>query len=628
VNEGQRAANTGGESRAPAWVAALFFLLFEGACASSPRGESPRTASGGPNVIVVMSDDQGFGDLSGHANPVLETPHLDRLAAQSARLREFYVHPVCTPTRAALMTGRHPQRTHAFDTYVGRAMLEPEEVTIAEVLNEAGWRTAIFGKWHLGDCAPMRPQDQGFERVLVHKGGGIGQPSDPIGAERKYTDPVLLDQGQERAFEGYCTDLFFDHALEWMGEQDARGERFFCYIAPNAPHTPLHDVPQALYEKYRARDLSQEVFAGGPGNPPAKIDPDKLARLFAMIENIDENVGRLVDFLQERELERDTLLIFLCDNGPQGRRFVGGLRGSKGNVYEGGVRSPLFVRWPGNLAAGEVTGDFGAHLDLFPTILDACDVPVPEGLALDGRSLLPTLRDEPGREPRPPLVIQWNRGDAPERGRNAFVRHGKWKLVNHANASVSEEPTPWSPQLYDLLRDPYEQSDVAAAFPAELERLGELYHGWFRDVGADVPAGEIRSRYGPIPIRIGGEGAERVVLTRQDWRRTEGEGWGRNGCWTVRFEDGLPGEEEGESKPWNVRVLFPRGARPERVRLGINSGVWTIISWEGEIEEGMTELTLAGVERAWVRGRPCTVECRLIGGEGGEMGPHQLIFFR
>jgi len=607
----------------------LYFWIIASCGSVSPTGERSALPMG-PNVIVVMTDDQGWGDLSMHGNPVLETPHLDSLAGESARLREFYVHPVCTPTRSALMTGRHPQRTRAFDTYVGRAMLEPEEVTIAEVLNDAGWRTGIFGKWHLGDCAPMRPLDQGFERSLVHKGGGIGQPSDPLGAESKYTDPVLLDQGVERAFEGYCTDLYFDHAMEWMGEQSEEGERFFCYIAPNAPHTPLHDVPEELYQKYKAMDLSPGVFATELGHQPAKIDADKLARLYAMIENIDENMGRLVDFLGERELERDTLLVFLCDNGPQGRRFVTGLRGSKGNAYEGGVRSPLFVRWPGKLEAGEVTDDFGAHLDLFPTILEACEVDVPEGLSLDGRSLLPTLRQEPGREPRPPLVIQWNRGDAPTRGQNAFVRHGKWKLVNHVNASAREEPPPWRPELYDLRLDPYEQSNYSSVFPAETERLSDVYHEWFVDVGADIPSEHEVSqrwiRYGPPPIQIGGEGAERVVLTRQDWRRNQGGGWGQNGFWNVVFDDGGMGAES--QNPWNVRVVLPRKARPDRVQLGINSGAWTYITWEGEVEEGQTEVVLEGVGNAWFSGKPATLECKLFGDERGERGPHQLIFFR
>ena len=583
-----------------------------------------------PNVILVMTDDQGWGDFSGNGNPVLETPMLDRLAGESARLADFYVHPVCTPTRAALITGRHPQRTRAFDTYVGRAMLEPEEVTIAEVLGDAGWRTGVFGKWHLGDCAPMRPLDQGFDRSLVHGGGGIGQPADPLGGEGKYTNPVLMDQGEERQFEGYCTDVYFDQAMDWMGAQDEAQERFFCYIATNAPHTPLHDVPDALYQKYRGRDLGAEVFAGGPGRAPANIDQDKLARLYAMIENIDENMGRLLGFLEERDLERDTLLIFLCDNGPQGRRFVGGMRGAKGNVYEGGVRSPLYVRWPGKLGVGLREGDFGAHLDIFPTILDACQVPVPEGVALDGRSLLPLLEGQDDLSARDPLVVQWNRGDGPIKGQNMFVRSGKWKLVNHPRADVREEAPPWQPELYDLEQDPFEQEDLSAKFSEVVEQLGGVYSDWYQDVNAGEGPGDSWTPslppHGPPPIRMGGAGAERVVLTRQDWRRTEGGGWGRNGVWKVRFSDSH--FDSPSYKPWSVRVIFPRRFQPTKVKLGINSGVWTYITWEGEPGEGQSEITLQDVGRAWVKDKPATVNCVLTDGDGQEVGPYQLIFSR
>ena len=602
------------------------------AIALTACGTAPHKVGGmgqkAPNVIVVMPDDQGWGDFTMHGNPVLATPHLDALAAESMQVSTFYVHPVCTPTRAALMTGRHPQRTKAIDTYVGRAMLEPEEVTIAEALGDAGWETGIFGKWHLGDCAPMRPQDQGFDRAVVHKGGGIGQPSDPLGGERKYTDPVLLDQGQEQAFEGYCTDIYFDQAMQWMHQQAEQDQRFFCYIAPNAPHTPLHDVPEGLYDKYRAMDLSVERFRGGPGHGPAAIKPDQLARLYAMIENIDENMGRLVEFLGQEGLERDTLLVFLCDNGPQGRRYNEGLRSAKGSVYEGGVRSPLFVRWPAALAKGEVQDEIGAHLDLFPTILDACGVDVPAEVELDGRSLLPALAGQPAGPAPSPLVIQWHRGDVPVQGHHVFVRDGKWKLINHpAPWNELEQPPPWQPELYDLEQDPYEQNNVASEFSQVVERLSQAYRDWFADVAPN--AGPQGTYYWlPPPIRIGGEGAERVVLTRQDWRRDDGRGWGKAGSWRVLFTDGGMGADEADVRPWKVRVVFPRGAKPQKVKLGINSGSWTYITWEEDVEKGAKEVTLENVQRAWFGSQPASVNCELIDANGDKTGPHQLIFYR
>ena len=332
-----------------------------------------------------------------------------------------------------------------------------------------------------------------------------------------------------------------------------------------------------------------------------------------------------------RALERETLLIFLCDNGPQGRRFVGGLRGSKGNVYEGGVRSPLFVRWPGKLAAGPRSSDFGAHLDLFPTILDACGVSVPDGLELDGRSLLPVLQGEESQVPRDPLVVQWNRGNGPIHGQNTFVRHGKWKLVNHPRADVREEAAPWKPELFDLSRDRFELRDVSAEFPDQVARLTEIYSVWFKNVSIPDPYGESWTPSwppnGPPPIRMGGQGAERVVLTRQNWRRTRGSGWGQNGSWRVRFMDGYYGDTRTPN-PWSVRVIFPRGVQPTSVTLGINSMGWTYITWDSQPAEAQREITLNGVQQAWLVDKPATVSCVLTDADGKEVGPHQLIFFR
>ena len=182
-----------------------------------------------PNVVVVMTDDQGYGDFGYMGNPVIRTPNLDALARESVRMESFYVCPVCTPTRASLMTGRWHMRTRAIDTYVGRAMMDPGEVTVAEALEDAGYATGIFGKWHLGDCPPMRPQDQGFQEALVHRGGGIGQPSDPLGGERKYTDAVLFQDGRQVQTRGYCTDVYVTAALEFMERAHGRGRPFFCY---------------------------------------------------------------------------------------------------------------------------------------------------------------------------------------------------------------------------------------------------------------------------------------------------------------------------------------------------------------------------------------------------------------
>ena len=283
------------------------------ACAADqPQAQSLPIGDTRPNIVLVMTDDQGFGDFGFAGNPVISTPNLDAMAGRSARMETFYVSPVCAPTRASLMTGRWCQRTRAIDTYIGRAMLEPDERTVAEYLKAAGWGTGIFGKWHLGDCYPMRAMDQGFGESLVHRGGGIGQPSDPIGAEADYTDAVLFRNGEAVPTSGYCTDVYFDAAIDFMRERTAADQPFFAYVATNAPHGPFGDVPEELYQKYLKTDLSPGAFPDSVGHPiPAENNADKLARIFAMIENIDQNVGKLFAALADMDALDNTLVLFM-----------------------------------------------------------------------------------------------------------------------------------------------------------------------------------------------------------------------------------------------------------------------------------------------------------------------------
>ena len=557
-------------------------------CSSPPavvEGETRR-----PNIVIVMTDDQGYGDLGATGNTVLRTPNIDWLAANGRLHEDFYVHPVCAPTRAALMTGRHPQRTGAIDTYIGRAMMDPEEVTLAEVLRDAGYATGLFGKWHLGDCYPMRPQDQGFEEVLMHRGGGIGQPSDPEGGEGKYTDPVLFhtpssstDHEAVRVEpEGYCTDIYFDAAFDFMRARSAAGEPFFTYIATNAPHGPFHDTPDELRASYEAMDLSPDVFPRKEWHAPlpAESNSRRMAQIFAMIENVDDNVGRLVDELRALGELDETLLLFLVDNGPNGRRYVAGLRGMKGSVYEGGVRSPLIAHWPGHVEPGRISGPTGMHLDLYPTILDACAVPAPEGVALDGESLLPELIGTPrsGGGERD-IVVQAHRGDEPVAYHHCFLRRGRWKLVSHTGFHGERESVPEPPlELFDLESDPAEQRDLASEHPELVEELRGAYERWFADVTANRQRG-----YEPPPIQLGRPAPREVCLTRQDWRRSgsEGTSWGRDsqGAWSVNVNE--PG-------PYEVRLRFPD--RPQGVHLTEASLHLGGLSWSS----GSADLSQAG----------------------------------
>ncbi|MBQ72375.1 MAG: arylsulfatase [Planctomycetaceae bacterium] len=571
----------------------LVGLILLGGLSTSGAGTPPGEAR--PNIVLIMTDDQGYGDLGVHGNPVLETPRLDRLAAESARAGTFYVHPVCTPTRAALMTGRHPQRSTAIDTYIGRAMLDPSAVTIAERLSDAGYSTGIFGKWHLGDCAPMRAIDQGFDVSVIHAGGGIGQPSDPPGGESAYTDPILFRNGVPESFEGYCTEVYVDEAIRFIDQVE---KPFFLTLTTNAPHGPFGDVPEDLYDKYRAMDLE----------PVGASNHDRQARIFAMDSDIDRQVGRLLDHIEESGLVEDTVVIYLHDNGPDHDGYVAGLRGRKGSVHEGGVRSPLFVRWPRRIEPGDRPELMGAHLDLHPTILELCGVaPNPE-LPVDGISLVPALVDPAVSTTDRSIVIQAHRGDRPVRWHHAMVRDGRWKLVNHSGfgREIPEgEAVPMNLALYDLREDPAETRNLAAERPEEFKRLSEIYQQWW-----DSTIVEESDAYRPPAIRIGPE-VGTVRLTRQDWRRTRKGPWGgrSQGRWWVESLPGAPHDVL-------VRKLPSATVRPDEFEIRFNGKVLHAAEWpKGESMVVVDAIELP-VGTGWFE-----VVCR---DEESDYGPYQV----
>jgi arylsulfatase/arylsulfatase A len=474
-----------------------------------------------PNLVLVVTDDQGPGDFSHAGHGVLETPHLDRLAAESPKVTRFYVSPVCSLTRASLMTGRYSYRTRVVDTWLGRSMMDPDELTLAEILREAGYATGIFGKWHLGDCYPMRPMDQGFDESLVHRGGGLAQPSEPPENAGRYTNPVLFRNGEPVATEGYCTDVFFDAALEHIDRSVEAGRRFFAYVATNTPHDPFHDVPRELYAKYRVRDLGSAPRGKG-------TDVDREARICAMIENIDQNVGRLLAHLQEREVAQQTIVVFLGDNGPLAGRYTRGLRGSKGEVYEGGIRAPLFFHGPERFDPEVVVTRIAAHVDLLPTLLEMLRVDLPEDVLLDGRSLVPLLAGGDVEWPARRFVLQAHRGDVPMPEHNFAMLDERWKLVR-ASGFGRRVPDPDQPfELFDLLADPGETTDVAEDHPGQVKKLRTEYAAWFADVSTTRP-----DNFAPPRIVVGHPSAPRTVLTKQDRRSTTGEGWNGDGSWLL-----------------------------------------------------------------------------------------------
>jgi arylsulfatase A-like enzyme len=528
-----------------------------------------------------MADDMGFGDLGCHGNPKIKTPHLDAFAKQSTRLTNYYHSPVCTPTRASLMTGRYNYRTGAIDTAYGRAMMHPDEVTLAEMLGKAGYRTGIFGKWHLGDNYPLRAMDQGFAESLVHKGGGIGQPSDPPDGS-SYFDPMLLHNGTFKRFKGYCSDVYTDHAMDFIAKSG--GKPFFVYLPFNAPHAPLQ-APDQEYQAYKAMNFTAKDFPHA-GNPiAAKFDPDTTAKIYAMVENIDQNVGRLLKKLDELKLAENTIVIFTTDNGPQQPRYNAGLRGLKGSVYEGGIRVPFYVRWPGKLEAGKQLDAIAAHIDVAPTLLEACAVKRPDNVRFDGVSLWSHLRGGPAPTGRT-LFFQWHRGDEPVLHRAIAVRTQRWKLVQMEGAAAKPLKEPRY-ELFDIPADPYEQKDVAKANPDIVRELLKEYEVWFKDVSGT-------RGYAPPRIVVGTKHENPTVFTRQDWR-------GPRAMWNPK-DLGHWEVEVAESGTYEVKLLFPPLEQDGEAGLSLgNVGVKGIALKKGAREATMT---LKNVSRGPARLEP------------------------
>lgn len=432
-----------------------------------------KAAPARPNVIFILTDDQGYGDISLHGNPQLRTPNMDAIAQQGVQFTRFHVMPVCSPTRSCLMTGRYNYRTGVVDTYIGRSMMHSSEVTVAESLSAAGYQTGLFGKWHLGDNYPLRAMDQGFQTALTLRGGGLAQPASP--PNTGYFDPPLELNGRRALRKGYCSDIFFDEAMQFIEKH--RRRPFFTYIATNAPHTPL-ELKEEWAEPYRKAGLDETT-----------------AKIYGMVGNLDSNIGRLMEHLRRLRLDQNTLLWFMTDNGPQQPRFNAGLRGLKTTPYEGGIRVPSFLRWPAKIQPGTRDSRLAAHIDFMPTVLDACGVPLPKDRKIDGRSLLapPVERT---------LFFQWHRGDAPEEFRNCAVLTDRWKLVGTEKRE---------PELYDLPNDLGESKNLAASEPAIARQLRQQYNSWFAEVSAE-------RGYDPPRIFVGTPHENPVILSRQDWR--------------------------------------------------------------------------------------------------------------
>jgi len=481
-----------------------------------------------PNVVLVLTDDQGYGDLACLGNPIIQTPNIDALYRQSLRLTDYHVGPTCAPTRAALMTGRYCNRTGVWHTIMGRSLLRRDEVTMAEVFTAGGYRTGIFGKWHLGDNYPFRPQDRGFQEVLVHGGGGVGQTPDYWGND--YFDDTYWHNGTPKKQAGYCTDVWFDAALRFI--EANRDRPFFAYIATNAPHSPY-----SVAEKYSG------LYAG-------KNVPN--ANFYGMITNIDENVGRLTSKLQDLGLEENTILIFMTDNGTAagfqgGKGFNAGMRGNKGSAYDGGHRVPCFIRWPaGGLGGGKDIGRLTAHIDVLPTLIDLCGLPKPTGVKFDGASLVPLLRNADAAWPDRVLITDSQRIEQPQKWRQSAVMTDRWRLVD-------------GKALYEIHTDPGQKNDISAAHPEVVKRMRQAYEDWWASVSP---------RFGEYcEIGIGSDKENPSRLTCHDWHDDDQLPWDQthilkgqraNGFWAV--EVAQAGEYEFALRRWPKEVDQPINA--------------------------------------------------------------------
>ncbi len=461
-----------------------------------------------PNVVIVITDDQGYGDLSCHGNPVLQTPQLDALYQSSVRLTDYHVSPTCSPTRSAFLTGHWTNRTGVWHTIMGRSMLRENEVTIGQMFKDAGYATGMFGKWHLGDNFPFRPEDRGFTEVMRHGGGGVGQTPDYW--DNAYFDGSYWHNGKIEAVSGFCTDVFFDYAKQFIRQQKTTGKPFLAYIATNAPHGPMHS-PEEFSKPYSDQSLG-------------------LANFFGMIANIDQNVGELRRFLREEGLAENTIFIFTTDNGSSSgwRTFNAGMRAGKGSEYDGGHRVPFFIRWPkGGLDEVRDVTPITAHVDVVPTLLDLCGIDAPAEVQFDGVSIAALLKGATTEWPDRILVTDSQRVKDPIKWRKSAVMTSRWRLIN-------------GEQLYDIKVDPAQQSDVASGNPLVVERLRAFYDDWWQELAptfADSTA-----------IYLGHPAENPARLTSHDWITTGSTPWNQ-----AHIRSALNGD--ANTGFWNVNVV-------------------------------------------------------------------------
>ncbi len=433
--------------------AAAFML---GGCVDAARRAGRAGLSRKPNVVLMLTDDQGWGDVRSHGNALVDTPNMDNLAASGARFDRFFVSPVCAPTRAGLLTGRYHPRSGVHGVTRGYETMRSDEVTIAEILKAAGYATGCFGKWHNGAHWPYHPNAQGFDEFLGFCAGHWNN----------YFDTQLDHNGTIVRSKGYINDVFTDAAIDFIRMN--RDRPFLCYVPYNTPHSPFQ-VSDTYFNKYKNRGLD-----------------DRLACVYAMCENLDDNIGRILAVLDELKLADDTIVIFMTDNGANTERFDGDMKGRKGSIHEGGSRVPCFIRWPGHIEAQTEVKKITSHIDLLPTLVELTGVEPIETKPLDGASLVPLLGGQDEEWPDRTLFTFW--------GNRGAVRTEQYRLAVYANRL----------ELYDMKADPSETMNIAAKKPQVVRELKAAYDAWLKDVSA--------GGFAPIPIPIGYKERPEVVM--------------------------------------------------------------------------------------------------------------------
>ncbi|MEM8525249.1 MAG: arylsulfatase [Bacteroidota bacterium] len=509
-------------------LSALLFL-------SSCQKEAPKSP---PNILLIMTDDQGYGDLSWHGNDSISTPNLDQLARESVQFDRFYVSQVCAPTRASLLTGRYHPRTGVTGVTSRREVMRAEETTLAEVLKAANYRTGIFGKWHNGEQYPNDPIGQGFDEFL---GFCAGHWNNYFGTQLTHNQGVIET-------EGYIIDVLTDQAINFI--ESNKNQPFFCYVPYNTPHSPMQ-VADRYFDKYKSKGLS-----------------DFNAAAYGMCENIDDNVGRILEVLEAQNLAENTIVIFTTDNGPNGNRFNGNMKGWKGHYDEGGVRVPFFLRYPnGDFSVGDKVPQLAAHIDILPTLLELCELPIPDSLALDGKSLVPLLQGETNDwEDR--NIYSFRHG-APFTPNPGAVRTPQYRWVLGRDSSVA---------LYDMQKDPEQRNDIALQNPEIVADLGRAYKEMFTSVTTNNTL--------PPKIPVGYDAAKKVRLpaieatqVEGDLRYKEGHAWAND--WLINWTN------KDDRIIWEVEVVESGNYQVEVEYVVAEENVGSVVAISG----GETRLT-------------------------------------